>query len=242
MDYLHILTSHPLFNRMTSKEIQQILSCFSFQSRHYAKDEYIHLEGDPIQSVGVIVRGTVLMEKDDIYGNNYFFLELREHELFADAFMGNKILKSSVNYKATSDCIILSFHYKEVWNPCTKNCRCHYLFAENLMNMLALKTRSMLAKIEILSKKSLRDRIFTFLSIVRSHPDIIGIDEEKHFQESEHSHQIFVPYNHTEMAEYLDVNRSALVRELKRMKEEGILSYDKNIYTIYMDVDEISEN
>lgn len=229
--YLKSLTQHPLFYHMTEDQIRQVYSCFSFIHRTFAKDDYILLEGDPVPLVGIIIHGTVLMEKNDIYGNNYFFTELREHEIFAEPFMDSTIQQSSVNYKAMTSCSILFFHYRDIWRHCESNCPCHSVFTENLMNLLAMKSRSLLAKIEILSKKSLRDRILTFFNIVYHHNHIVGMRKNNPSPDLE-PNQFFIPYNHTEMAEYLGVNRSALVRELKRMKDEQIIDYEKNVYTL----------
>lgn len=232
MNHIAQLKYHPLFYRMNEEEILKILSCFSFTQKTFTKDEYIFLEGDPVQIVGIIIHGTVLMEKNDLYGNNYFFTELREHEIFAEPFMDSIIQYSSVNYKAMSNCSILFFHYKDMWRPCERNCPCHSVFTENLMNLLAMKSRSLLAKIEILSKKALRDRILTFFHILYHHDHVVGMRNNTAAPSVLKENQFFIPYNHTEMAEYLGVNRSALVRELKRMKDENLIDYDKNIYTL----------
>ena len=231
MKYMAQLKYHPLFCRMEEKDIKKILSCFSFKYKNYSKDEYIILEGDPVQIIGIIIYGTVLMEKNDLYGNNYFFTELGEHDIFAEPFMDSIIQSSSVNYKAMTNCCILFFDYHDMWQPCECHCPCHLLFIQNLMNLLAMKSRILLAKIEILSKKALRDRILTFFNIVYHHNYNIGI-KENHAPVPLEPGQLFIPYNHTEMAEYLGVNRSALVRELKRMKDQHIIDYEKNIYTI----------
>lgn len=213
--HLQQIKNHPLFYRMTENDIIKIFSCFSFQEKKYLKGEYILLEGNPVKMIGIILKGTILIEKDDVSGNICFFMELQQNEIFAESFMNYEVLPSSVNYKAITDCSILYFNYKDIWKLCENNCSCHPIFTENLMNLLALKSRSFMLKVEILSKKSLRERILTFLSTQRQ-----GHNE------------FFIPYNHTEMAEYLGVNRSALVRELTRMKKERIINYHKNMYTL----------
>lgn len=231
MKYIKQLKYHPLFCDMKEREIEKILSCFSFKYKNYSKDEYIILEGDPVQIIGIIIYGTVLMEKNDLHGNSYFFTEFRESDIFAEPFMDTNIISSSVNYKAMTNCHILFFNYRDIWRSCECHCSCHLLFIKNLTNLLALKSRILMAKIEILSKKSLRDRILTFFNLV-SHPSYhIGISEN-HISAPLQPGQLFIPYNHTEMAEYLGVNRSALVRELKRMKDQNIIDYEKNIYTL----------
>lgn len=223
------LKNHPLFFRIEENDIQVLLRCFHFQRKNYKKDEYIILEGDSIQFIGVILHGTILMEKNDLYGNKYFFTELRERELFAEPFMGTFIQNSTVNYRAMTNCSILIFPYKLIWKTCSENCYFHSIFIENLMNLLALKTRILLAKIEIISKKSIRDRILTFLNMIRTDQDIIGfhnIVQPINLKENE----VFIPLNNTEIAEYLCVNRSALVRELSKMKVENIISIKNNIF------------
>ena len=126
-----------------------------------------------------------------------------------------------------TNCRILIFPYHEIWKSCQNNCNAHRIFTQNLINLLAAKTRTLLAKIEILSKKSLRDRILTFLNNAKNNQDII-----KSHTASLNKNQLTVNLNHTELAEYLGVNRSALVRELSRMKEEKIILIEKNVYTL----------
>lgn len=232
MGVIDRIAPHPLFKNMDYIEIGTILSCFSFKEKRYQKDEYIILEGDIIQQIGIILHGTILMEKNDFWGNSYFFTELREHEIFAEPFMGIAIQSSSVNYKAMTNCSVLFFQYKDMWRPCDKNCRCHSLFTENLMNLLALKTRTLLAKIEILSKKSLRDRILTFLNIMKNQQDIVGLHTAPSPREGLADNEVFIPFNRTELSEYLGANRSSMVRELARMKAEGIIDFDKNLFRL----------
>ncbi len=231
MNYNKSLINHPLFFGIEKNDIQILLRCLNFQQKNYKKDEYIILEGDSIQFIGVILYGTILMEKNDYYGNKYFFTELRERELFAEPFMGSSIQKSTVNYKAMTNCSILIFPYKLIWKTCSENCFSHFIFTENLMNLLALKTRILLAKIEIISKKSIRERVLTFLTMIRTDQDIIGfhnIIQPCNLKDNE----VFIPLNNTEIAEYLCVNRSALVRELSKMKAENIITIENNVFCL----------
>lgn len=220
MTLIHSIKQHPLFHAMTVKEIEILFHCFSFHERKFKRDEYIIMEGDSIQQVGIILSGEILMEKEDYYGNNFFFMELRKWELFAETFMGHSILKSTVNYRALCESHILFFQYRTLWLPCEKHCICHTAFTENLMNLLAIKTRTLLTKIELLSIKSLRNRILSFLYL---------------FSENGKKKEFLVPFNQTEMAEFLCVNRSAFARELGRLKAEGILTFKRSHFTMNYD-------
>jgi len=82
---------------------------------------------------------------------------------------------------------------------------------------MASKSKLLIEKIEIISKKSLRERILTYLLILA---------------EKQKSKRVISNLNHREMAEFLCVNRSSMIRELGRMKEEGIIDFNKNQYVI----------
>lgn len=231
-DELYLLQKHPLFKGIDAGGLNQLSNCFSFRFANFYKDEYLVLEGDPVTCVGLILSGTVLMEKSDLQGNNFFLTEIRKNELFGDAFIGSNIQSSTVNYRAMTDCHVLLFQYRDPRTFCRRNCRCHLVFSENLMYLLALKARTFLAKVEILSTRSLRGRILRFLHIVEEYPDIIGLRGDRRQEKKLKKNQVFVPLTHTELAEYLGVNRSALVRELGRMKQENLLTWDKHVYTL----------
>lgn len=245
MVFPNILKEHPLFNGFTDDDIKHILDNFSFIQKTYNKDEYILLEGDPVHSVGLIISGSILMEKVDYAGNHYIFNELEELELFAEPFIGSFIQSSSVNYKAKTNCTILLFHYQSASKPKLKYYDCYIRFTENLMYLLALKTRSLLTKIEILSQKSMRERILSFLHILKTQQSLDKFDIRcKYLDRAMNKSKttvsntieiggIYVPFNRTELADYLFVNRSSLVRELGRMKKEQIIDYNNNIFYIY---------
>lgn len=232
MEYIKSAKNHPIFQGIGEEDIQQIFNCYHFISKEFSKNEYILLEGDHVVYVGIILHGTVLMEKNDSFGNNYFFTELREHELFGEPFMGKDLQNSTVNYKAMTNCVILFFPYQEIWKKCNKNCNANQVFTQNLMNLLAHKTRTLLTKIEILSKKSLRDRILTFLFIAKTNQDITDNRYHVILNDKLEENQLSLNLNKTELAEYLGVNRCALVRELSRMQKDNILRIEKNMYTI----------
>lgn len=231
MDLLPILTKHPLFNGFKEDELMYILQSFSFIQRTVNKEEYILLEGDCVHSIGLILSGSILMEKVDYEGNHYIFNELEENELFAEPFIGTYIQNSSVNYKAKTPCIILLFHYKPLFTPSLQYYNCYVHFTENLMHLLALKTRNLLTKIEILSQKDMQKRILSFLHALQTRQILHDTSKPLHNTTSE-TNEIIVPFNRTEMANYLCVNRSSLVRTLSQMKKQHILTYNKNRFIL----------
>lgn len=236
---------HALFSGLGYEEIERIWKCFRFTARHYRKNEYIMMEGDEVRLIGIIVSGDILLEKEDVFGEGCFFIKLQAGELFGDMFIGEQIHKSTVNYRALSECEVVLFQYRTLWEgreltACLFSdggkvqggkeigrhiCDCHLRFIENLTGLLAVKTRRLLAKVEILSMPTLRKRILTCLRV---------LGERQGVREPETgAYTVMLPFNKTELAEFLCVNRSALMRELSKMKQEGILHCEGKRYRIY---------
>jgi len=215
------LAAHPLFQGISPENIKKIKQMFSFKSKHFRKNEYILMEGDEVLSVGIILEGEILMEKEDRFGEGWFFTKFQSGSLFGDIFMSDSVQKSTVNYKALTDCEVVLFRYHAIWEGRSYE-PCYLKFMENLMALLAMKTRHMLEKVEILSNSSLRQRILTCIRLNgrrRNAEDGVYCAE--------------LPFNKSELAEYLCVNRSALMRELGRMKSEGLLACEGKVYKIW---------
>ncbi|ROR27475.1 CRP-like cAMP-binding protein [Mobilisporobacter senegalensis] len=217
MDTLDILQKHPLFEGINKSEIEKLLQCLKVYKKTYRKDEYIIYTGNKINFIGIIVTGRIFMEKEDYNGNSYFYTEIKHNNLFGEVFICPHIQNCTVNYRAITDCDLLFIKYDNILHMCRKSCAGHKKLIENLINLIAYKSRSLMDKIEILSKKSLRERILTYLmqlSFEKQNPTITS------------------PLNHKELSEYLCVNRSSMIRELKRMKQDGLIDFDKNVYTL----------
>lgn len=235
---------HALFSGLSFEEIERIRKCFHFIDRHYRKNEYIMMEGDEVRLIGILVSGDILLEKEDVFGEGCFVMKLQPGELFGDMFIGEQIHKSTINYRTLSDCEVVLFQYRTLWEgreltACLFSdgnsgqggqgiarhiCDCHLKFIENLTGLLAVKTRRLLAKVEILSTPSLRKRILTCLRV---------LGERQGVRDPETGgYSVELPFHKTELAEFLCVNRSALMRELSKMKQEGILNCEGNRYTV----------
>lgn len=211
------IMNHPLFEGVDPQEMNKLLECLVTYTKNYQKNEYILQEGTAVNFIGVLISGSVFMEKEDYSGNIYFYTEIPKDYLFGEVFICPQLLNSTVNYRANTDCTILFIRYDSMLHVCCKSCKGHQQLNTNLINLLALKCRSLLEKIEVISKKSIRERVLTYLELQA---------------QKEHSKEVISPLNHKELASFLCVNRSAMVRELHQMKEEQLIEYNRNKYTL----------
>lgn len=215
---------HPLFRGLLEGQRKSLLEQLRFTVRNFRKNEYILMEGDEVHNIGIVLLGEIALEKEDMFGEGCFLLKLEKGEILGDMFIGENVRKSSVNYRALTDCELWMFSYRNLWESAAVRPE-NQIFLENLAGLLAVKARRMLAKVEILSAVSLRQRILTCLRLYGEERAAQGGDASAEYS-------VVLPLNKTELAEFLCVNRSALMRELKKMKDENILSCEGDKYTI----------
>ncbi len=219
MEYITSLRTHPLFEGISDKEIQKLLGCLQSYTKTFRKNEYILMEGTPINFIAIVLSGRVLMEQEDREGNSSIFAEITTDHTLGDTFISVDIQNSNVCYKAATNSRLLMIHYENFFSFCANACNCHKTLLYNLISCIASKNRQLTDKLEILSQKNLRDKILTYLMILLR---------------QQNSKTIHSPLNRVEMADYLCVNRSAMTRELAVMRREGILDYEHNTFTLNM--------
>ena len=102
-------------------------------------------------------------------------------------------------------------------DSCTMACCFHHRLIENMVHIIANKNRDLMRKVEVVSKRTIREKLLTCL--------LVQV-QDQNFRYVE------IPLGRVELAEYLCVDRSALTRELAKMKAEGLIDYDRNCFRI----------
>lgn len=210
--------SFPLFKGIRSEDLAPMLSCLGSYFRCYKKGELIFLSDAAIKCVGIIMSGTVHMIKEDILGNKTVLTFLKQGELFGETFACGSSHTSSVTFYNATDCRVLFLPFHKIVNSCNMSCIFHHRLIENMVGLIADKNAQLMEKIEITSKKSLRDKIVTYLTL------------QSQFH---HSDYFEIPLARLELADYLCADRSALTRELNSMKAEGLIDFDKNTFHLH---------
>ena len=206
-----------LFAGVSHDNLEIMLDCIGAIQKKYAKNSFVFLEGDEIKQVGVLLSGRIAMIKEDAWGGRSILTFIEQGGLLGETFVCSNEYNSSVSFQACSDSAILMMPFHKVVTTCNKVCVFHHRLIENMLVMMAEKNIKFIEKLEVNSKKNLREKIMTFLS-----------------QQSQKSgsKDFTIPLGRIEMADYLSADRSALTRELSRMKEEGLLEYEKNHFTL----------
>ncbi|MGI6403290.1 MAG: Crp/Fnr family transcriptional regulator [Oscillospiraceae bacterium] len=216
--YTHVLKSNLLFQGISTRNLTSMLGCLDARIARYSKENAIFLAGSPPRWVGIVLRGAVQVVWDDIFGNRSILAKLLAGDLFGEAFACAESEILPVSVIAVTDCEVLLMDYKRIITTCSSSCTFHSHLIENMMRVLALKNLNLNQKIEILSARSIREKVMVYLSLQAA---------------EQGSSRFRIPFNRQELADYLSVERSALSRELGAMEREGLISFSKNDFELH---------
>ena len=204
-----------LFDGISPEERVTMLTCFGYYLGSFQKGETVAMEGSYIRHFGIVLSGSVDMVKEDIWGNRTLLVRSKKDDVFGETFACGEDKMSNVRFLASEDASVLFLSFDRVMHNCANACTCHRKISDNMVRVIAAKNRELMRKIEVVSKRTIREKVLSYLSLLA---------------QTQESRYVEVPMGRLELAEYLCVDRSALTRELAKMQEEGIIDYDKNIF------------
>ena len=207
----------PLFLGIRPEDMEGMLGCIGYYVREYKKGEIIAFEAETINHVGVVLKGSVDMIKEDVWGNRTMLLRSYVEDVFGETFACGEDSLSVVTFVAAEDSKVMFLSFCRVMHTCTHACIFHQTLIENMVRIIARKNRELMRKIEVVSKKTLREKILAYLSIQ---------------SQTQGANRFEIPLGRVEWAEYLCADRSALTRELAKMKDEGLIDYQRNSFEI----------
>ena len=194
-----------------------ILKCLSAKLVCYKIKDIILFQGEHVNLIGIVLSGSIQVIKEDIDGNASILAHLGLNDIFAEAFAYADVYECPVTVQAVEDSELLFIDSKRIIKTCHKNCIFHSSLIENMLSLIAKKNIMLNQKIEILSKRTTREKLLTFFYAQ------IQISHSKKFS---------IPYSREGLASYLCVDRSALSRELCNMRDDGLIKFNKNEFEI----------
>ncbi len=216
-DYIHALPAIPLFRGIAEADLPAVLGCLGAYTRTYEKGEYIHLRDNDILCVGIVLSGAVHMVREDVWGNRALLVSTGKGELFGETFVCGGIRNRLVSFMAAEKTVALFAPFQRVISTCAQSCGFHRTLIENMIGAIAQKNMTLMEKVDIISKKSLREKICEYLALQAEYAGSMTFD---------------IPLGRVQLAQYLHADRSALTRELNLMADEGLIAFQKNKFHI----------
>lgn len=216
-NFIPSLKSSELFAGISDTDIEQMLVCFNAVKKKYTEGQTIYTAGEKINQMGIVLSGRVYMESNDITGNKSIIRELVVGEILGELYALSKDGRLIFNAVAHEDAELLFVDVDKVMTPCAKACTRHLTTMRNLLTELAGKACSLDRKLCHMSMRTTREKLMSYLT------------EESRRQKSS---CVKIPFNRQELADYLCVERSAMSKELHRMKRDGIVDFEGNVFCI----------
>ena len=206
---------HPLFKGISFGEFEKVMSCLLVKSATYEKNDIIWLAGTPTKFVSLLMSGSVRVAKNAVDGNAIILTDVDAPNFLGEIGVWAELDYFPVTVLALEDCDVLFLDASKITSVCPSICQFHKRMIEHVLRTIAKKAFMLDQKVELLSKRTIREKLFCLFDAKRG--------SAKKFT---------LPYNREEMARYLCVNRSALSDELSKMRDEGLIRYKRNEFEI----------
>lgn len=206
--FFEIISASPLFTGIARTELSAMLSCLGARTQTVQKAAALFSEGDPANSVGMVLEGGIQIERSDFYGNRSVITSVGPGGLFAEMFACAGIETLPVSAIATADSTVMLMDVRRILTTCSNSCIFHNTLIENLLHAVARKNIALNSKIHCMSQRSTREKLMTYLLETAK---IAGACE------------FTIPYDRQGLADYLGVERSAMSAEISKLKKEGII-------------------
>ncbi len=215
--YIPILKRTRMFAGVTEDEISSILTCLDAKVFNYQKGDYVFRQGEYLSDITILLAGNLYIQNDDYWGNRSILGQISVGDMFGEAYAapGSGALQNDV--VAVEDSAVIFFNVKHILSTCPTACRFHSTVIQNLFFAISEKNRKLVQKLAHMSMRSTREKLISYLS-----------EESK----NQNSSSFTIPFNRQQLADFLSVDRSAMSNELCKMRNDGLLEFDKNSFKL----------
>ncbi|MEY8338254.1 Crp/Fnr family transcriptional regulator [Lachnospiraceae bacterium 62-35] len=211
---LNFVSKTFLFRGCSEDDVRKIAKYLGFKTVRYKKGTTIYKEGTTVTNIGLVLSGSVQIEHNDFWGNKSVLDIVYPGGIFAEAYACIPNEPLMINVVANANCEILFISIPNLFIPCTV-CKIQNRLIQNLMIISAQKNLQLSKRSLHTSPKTIRGRLLSYFSQLIS---------------EQGSSKVVSPFNRQQLADYLNLDRSALSKELGKMKNDGLIEYNKNAF------------
>ena len=213
---ISVLKDSKLFQGLEIDEIEKVCNVIKPSEREYSKNQIIVNQGEPVGNIGILKRGSAVSMKYHFDGNTQLLRVYNQGEVFSLDAVNTSLSTSPVTLISQTDSIVVFIPYAKIFEAETISPETKKTIMGNSSEMLGNELIRLMYKIDVLSKRTLRERILTYLSLIRERSDGNTFD---------------IGMNQEQFAQYLCVNRSVLSKELNKMRNSGLIDYKGSRFT-----------
>ena len=205
----------PLFDHITDQDCRRMMSCFQTSFVSLNGEQELDIRKYYHHDIGIVLSGSVEISRIDFNGRKSILEIIEKNEMFGRLYSYTPEENDTITAKCLKPAKIAFIPTEHIQRQCENACSCHTALISNLLELMSKKTSTLSARVNILSQRTIREKLVNYFYQLSA---VIGTND---FQ---------LPYSMTTLADYLCVDRSAMTRELKHMKKDGLIEGDgKNI-------------
>ena len=212
------LESSPLFQDISYEEYRSLLTCFQAVQKSFRSDDLIYDFSSPKNdAVGIVERGCAALIRIDEEGVATVMEELGPGGVFGRtlAFAGSS--GDSLQVVCRTPCDVLFIDYPHILKRCENACNHHSVLVQNMLRLMSDKAQALSQRVDVLSRRSIREKLLCYF---------------RQLSEQAGSNTFTLPFSLSTLADYIATDRSAMMRELKRLREEGTIRSDGRQFTL----------
>lgn len=210
IDMVKVLAGSPLFANIAADALAAMLVCLQPRVGTYGKNKYITVEGEPFTGLGIMLSGEAAVIKENVAGARTILTTLQAGDMFGEmiAFSSQQTWPASVFTQ--SECTAVFLPPQKITGACAHACAGHQQMIKNMLRLVSERALLLNRKVEYLTIKSLRAKIATYL-----------LEQYKRTGQT----TFLLPLKRSDLADFLNASRTALSRELGRMRDAGLLDF-----------------
>ena len=210
--YLEEISKTSLFNGIERDDIRAMLNCMKPRLSGYNRNDVIVTGGDAYESVGIVVNGAATVSKENAQGNRIVMTLLKQGDIFGEIIAFSSQMTWPATVQAQENCVVLFLPRGKIVGDCDceRMCIGHKAFIRNFLRVISKRAIMLNKKVEYLTIKSMRGKLSTYL-----------LEQYKKAGDVEFT----LPLNRNQLADFLNVSRPSMSREMSEMRDEGIIAF-----------------
>ena len=214
---LNYIKKSRLFQGLCTADIEDLCGIAATTEKDYCKHQVIIPQGEPVRKIGIVKKGSVIGVKYHFDGNTQILRIYGEGEVILLDVVNTTLSTSPSTLTAQTDCSLIFIPFTDLISETSAASKAKEVFLKNCSEILSNELIRLMYKIDVLSKRTLRERILTYLSLIRERNGCEIFD---------------IGMNQEQFAQYLCVNRSVLSSELNILRKEGLIDYKGRQFTL----------
>lgn len=208
----------PLFAGVSRESCRAMETCFDVRAQSFRADEVVYDFAQRRDMIGIVAEGSAVVERIDRNGGRTILEHLGPGGVFGEMLMFENVAGDSITVVAVEPCRVWFMAADQVTKRCENACDHHTRVVENMFRLVAEKATALSERVEVLSRRSIRDKLLCYFSLLCARTG---------------GTHCRLPFSLSALADYISADRSAMMRELKKMREERLVAVDGREVRLY---------